>query len=367
MSDLIGAPVRNVRAEEITGCLLCGRDEGHAPDCTFGRCAFCGRPHSEPHLPGCLVVVLDHVKQTADVALASSAPILQGMGNAAAAFAQRMGEMVAEGVMQGIEPGGLDALRATNRKLLVEQKRYEKESRQNFEELVRALRKAGYRVKVNWVTELVLKRGRTISRRMPNRAKIAQVRGKGIRAMFATVWSSVSIEGEITSAHPRFDGQLVAENARCFLKWSQAPMTIVLPRDPAEVIAWLSYLGSDEGYNISNGYLYLGENPFPNQHDQRVGQRPLIRLASLDLKPMNLHEMGVITPRPSPPVLLHGLGDGLRARLLPREEIEAALVEMGVEGGYAAATETQLVQARLNAVLGWGQEGLDQPRKETDD
>lgn len=366
MTDLIGAPVRNVRAEETTGCLLCGRDEGHAVDCLFGKCLACGQPDGESHLPGCLVIKVQQIELMAREATTVAVPIFQEMAATLGAGARQLGELIVGGMVSGIEKD-YATFQTVVRKHRQEQKRHEKESRQNFEELVGALRKAGYRVKVNWVTELVLKRGRAISCRMPNRAKIAQVQGKSVRAMFATAWSSVGIEGEITSAHPRFDGQLVAENARCFLKWSQAPMTISLPRDPAEVVAWLNYLGSDEGYNISNGYLYLDENPFPNKHDQRVGQRPQIRIASLDLKPINIHELNVITPRPRPPVLLHGLGDGLRARLLPREEIEAALVEMGVDGGHAAATETQLVQARLNAVLGWGQEGLDQPRKETDD
>ena len=117
-------------------------------------------------------------------------------------------------------------------------------------------------------------------------------------------------------------------------------MIIELPRDPAEVLEWLAFLGSDHGFTISNDYLYLEGNPFPHKGDQKVGERPQVSETRIGKEP----------------VLLHGLGDGLRARLLPRVEIEEALVEMGVEGGYAAATEVQLVQARLNAILRWNQE-----------
>ncbi len=349
-----------VNVTNPAGCYVCGRTvaEGHAPDCTFGMCLFCKQPLSEAHLPGCLTSVMDSMDGIVQATTAALTPLFQEARAAAEVAAERMGRWSVENFIHGFTPAA-PSLREALRQFQAEQKRREKESRRHFDEMVRALQKAGYRVQVNWVTELVRKRGRTISCRMPNRAKIAQVRGKGIRAVFATVGSSVGIEGEITSAHPRFDGCLVAENARCFDKWSKAPMTIELPRDPAEVIAWLQYLGSDEGYEISNGYLYLNGNPFPNRHDQKVGQRPQIRITSLDLKPMNIHEMDVTTSRPSPPVLLHGLGDGLRVRLLPREEIESALVEMGVEGGYAAATELELVQARLNAVLSWRQENSE--------
>ena len=118
-------------------------------------------------------------------------------------------------------------------------------------------------------------------------------------------------------------------------------MVIALPRDPNEVVDWLAFLGSEQGFTISNEYLYVDGNPFPNQLDQKVGEQPRLPFALLNLQPMAIEEIGVITPKPSPP------------GTMTREDVEAALVEMGVDGGYAAATPEQLTYARVNVLWLW--------------
>ena len=178
------------------------------------RCMFCGRDEAEEHEAHCPVPGLVTLQESIVTRLNAAAPYAEQFGREIEAIARQMGHEIVAGVAKGIDPQVIADLSVSIGKLVRAYKDVQRESRQNFEELVKALRKAGYRVKVKWVTELVRKRGRYILRRMENRTKVAEVRGKNIVAAFATYGAS----GDgLTSVHYRFDGHLVAENARCLI------------------------------------------------------------------------------------------------------------------------------------------------------
>lgn len=151
----------------------------------------------------------------------------------------------------------------------LEEKQAFKKSRENFRELSEALRKAGYRVKEKRVTNLVLKRGKLVNKKI-KKQRVAIVSGKSIRCIFATYGAGKPTSEAFfnwTSVDDVFDGMLLAENARCFDKWSKAPMAVdmVTCNNLEQVIKLLAFLGSDEGHRISNEYLYLDKetSPFP--------------------------------------------------------------------------------------------------------
>lgn len=99
----------------------------------------------------------------------------------------------------------------------------------NFEELVEAFRKDGYTVKCE------------------RESSYAFARGKGIITTFF-----------------KHSNIIKAENDKCFLiKWDKCPLVMKLPVDYETLKKALTHLGSDEGYEISNNYSYLDNNPYP--------------------------------------------------------------------------------------------------------
>jgi hypothetical protein len=64
------------------------------------------------------------------------------------------------------------------------------------------------------------------------------------------------------------DNRISADHERCFDKWSKCPLVAVLPSSPEEakaIVAHLRKLGTPEGYELSNSYGYLNNNPFPRE------------------------------------------------------------------------------------------------------
>lgn len=104
----------------------------------------------------------------------------------------------------------------------------------NFEELVEALKRDGYIVDTSINGQYVLK-------------------GKGVR---------VGLNKEDTY-YPQLSNRIAADNDRCFDKWSKCPLVMKLPVDYETLTKALTHLGSNEGYEISNSYSYLDDNPYP--------------------------------------------------------------------------------------------------------
>jgi hypothetical protein len=76
--------------------------------------------------------------------------------------------------------------------------------------------------------------------------KCWRVSGKGITAMFCT---------PNTSSYRYVNGRFAAENERCFDKWSKAPLVMNMSGiDHEKLLKELELLGSEEGYEISNGF-----------------------------------------------------------------------------------------------------------------
>ena len=127
----------------------------------------------------------------------------------------------------------------------------EQKHKKQFNKLVSFLRKKGYSVKVTHVKN----DGNYLE---------AIVNGRGIRAGFCTP------NGEVYTC---LNGKIAADNKGCFDKWSKCPF--VMKIDPCltfeykweRLLKCLHFLGSKDGYDISNEYLYLDENPFPCEED----------------------------------------------------------------------------------------------------
>lgn len=69
--------------------------------------------------------------------------------------------------------------------------------------------------------------------------------------------------GEGQSGAPYLNDKLAADNAFCFDKISRCPLIMRLPVDWDVLAKHLDFLASDEGYELSNCYDYLTNNPFP--------------------------------------------------------------------------------------------------------
>lgn len=111
-----------------------------------------------------------------------------------------------------------------------------------FEELVKALIKDGYDVEVEDVTTEAIP------------FYFAKVTGKGIFARFCT---------QNADFYPYLNERIAADNAECFDKWSKCPLVMKIPVNYDELKKHLKHLGSKEGYEISNSYAYLDNNPYP--------------------------------------------------------------------------------------------------------
>jgi hypothetical protein len=109
-----------------------------------------------------------------------------------------------------------------------------------FTELVRFLRKHGYSIDIQVYG---------------NSYKAAMVTGNNIRAGFCTPSRQV---------YTYINNRIAVDHVACFDKWSKCPLIMELPVDGEELLKHLKYLGSEEGYKISNEFLYCdGNNPWP--------------------------------------------------------------------------------------------------------
>lgn len=125
------------------------------------------------------------------------------------------------------------------------------EQEKRFDILVVALREAGYRVRVGF--------SHGESDGGSYKYRNAFVDGKNVEGMFAPVneWS-----------YPYCSGRICADHADCYDKPSKCPLVMRLPRDEAQaraIVRWLGKLGTKQGFEASNTYEYLNENPFPYQ------------------------------------------------------------------------------------------------------
>jgi hypothetical protein len=109
----------------------------------------------------------------------------------------------------------------------------------HFQELVLFLKKHQYTVKV----------------RQHKNYKVATVTGNGIRGGFAT---------ESIDVYPYINNRICADHFNCFDKWRKCPLLMQLPVNGDELLKHLQFLGSPEGYQVSNSYDYLDNNPFPS-------------------------------------------------------------------------------------------------------
>ena len=107
-----------------------------------------------------------------------------------------------------------------------------------FDELVTILRKNKYKVKVQHYPEY----------------KYAEVTGRNIKAGFCT---------KVDVVYTYLKNKIAADHRRCFDKWSKCPLNMSLDNLNGELLLkYLKYLGSPEGYENSNSYDYLDNNPY---------------------------------------------------------------------------------------------------------
>jgi len=111
-----------------------------------------------------------------------------------------------------------------------------------FTELVKFLRDHKYHVVVNECKSI------------SGKYKVAMVLGDNIKAAFCTP----SLE-----VYRYINNRIAADHVNCFDKWSKCPLIMELPVDGEELLKHLKFLGSDEGFRISETYEYLNSNPWP--------------------------------------------------------------------------------------------------------
>ena len=59
------------------------------------------------------------------------------------------------------------------------------------------------------------------------------------------------------------NGRLSADHKDCFNKWSQCPLVVEIPTDLNILIEHLKFLGSKEGFQLSNSFDYLDCGTLP--------------------------------------------------------------------------------------------------------
>lgn len=79
------------------------------------------------------------------------------------------------------------------------------------------------------------------------------VTGKGIKGIF----------GCGNSSNPYTQARFAADHEDCFDKVQKCPLVVKLPCDFDDLMGHLALLGSEEGFEISNNYNYMDNNPFP--------------------------------------------------------------------------------------------------------
>jgi hypothetical protein len=76
-----------------------------------------------------------------------------------------------------------------------------------------------------------------------------RVEGKGITGGFCT---------PNKESYRYISGRIAADNENCFDKWSKCPVVIKISRGRFnEILKWLEYLSTDEGYEKSNNYEFF--------------------------------------------------------------------------------------------------------------
>ena len=119
----------------------------------------------------------------------------------------------------------------------------------DFSDLKNFLKGNGYKV-------TTIKRDRRNTRWNDNPYRYYEVTGKGIYAGFCTSHEH---------GHKYIRNSFAADNEACFDKWTKCPLVVKLPltkEDKQILLRLLKHLGSKEGYELSNSYGYLDNNPY---------------------------------------------------------------------------------------------------------
>ena len=112
-----------------------------------------------------------------------------------------------------------------------------------FDNLVKNLRKNGYKVTVTLVED---------------KYRFARVKGKWITAGFC--------EPNNGESYSYIDGKICFDNVKCFDKWSKCPYSFPIPKTEKQfeyVLSKMQYLASSEGYRKSNEYDLDCEYGYP--------------------------------------------------------------------------------------------------------
>lgn len=112
-----------------------------------------------------------------------------------------------------------------------------------FDNLVKKLRKNGYKVNVSLVDAGY---------------RFAKVKGKWIIAGFC--------EPNNGKSYSYIDGKICFDNVKCFDKWSKCPYSFPIPKTENQfeyILSKMRYLASPEGYKKSNEYGLKYETKYP--------------------------------------------------------------------------------------------------------
>lgn len=61
------------------------------------------------------------------------------------------------------------------------------------------------------------------------------------------------------------NGAIAADHVDCFDKYSKCPLVMKFPIDPKRLVEAMDLLGTKKGFEVSNSYDYLDDNPFPRE------------------------------------------------------------------------------------------------------
>ena len=112
-----------------------------------------------------------------------------------------------------------------------------------FDNLVKKLRKNGYKVNVSLIDDGY---------------RFAKVKGKWITAGFC--------EPNNGKSYSYSDGKICFDNVKCFDKWSKYPYSFPIPKTENQfeyILSKMRYLASPEGYKNSNEYGLKYETKYP--------------------------------------------------------------------------------------------------------
>lgn len=98
--------------------------------------------------------------------------------------------------------------------------------------------------------------GYSVNRVEEDEYTFVQISGNNIKGGFCTY---------NTDTHPFINYRFAADHVDCFNKWSQCPLVVSIPCDFSKLKEWLDFLGTPEGYKVSNSFTYLESDIFPRE------------------------------------------------------------------------------------------------------